>query len=141
MTGLRSPEHRRPAWRLAIAAAMLACSALAPAATAAVPGALTRLGEQAVTRFERQLEPSPINVTIDGWAEREAGVIERAQLRRVFAAAVQALIAQAGDADASADRLVEIPNALVELARPNAAPRHPHWRFTLQTVSNRSSRF
>lgn len=117
MTHPHATEHRRPAGRLVIAAALLACSALARSAVAPVPGALTRLGGQAIDTFERQLEPAPVQVTLEGWAEREAGVIERAQMRRVFAAAVQALIAQAGDAGANADRVFEIRHALDELAR------------------------
>lgn len=107
----------RGRWRVAVAALLLAAFTVAEAAPAEVPDALTRLGAQAIEAFDRQLNPLPVHITIDDWADREAGVIERAQLRRVYVAAVAALIAQAAGADPASEQVGAIRDALNELAR------------------------
>jgi len=100
------------------AASLVALGLLvAPALAADPPAALTRLGAQAIESFDRQLDPPPIRITIADWPEREAGVLERAQLHRLYAAAVQALMALAADAGADADRLFALRAALDDLAR------------------------
>jgi len=104
--------------RCLCAASLLALwSFVTPALATEPPAALTRLGAQAIESFDRQLDPPPIRVTITDWPEREAGALERAQLRRLYAAAVQALLAHAVDAGADADRLFEVRAALDDLAR------------------------
>ena len=110
-------RHMLPPWRIAVAVLLLAWSALAEAAPAEAPDSLTRLGSQAIESFDRQLDPLPVRITMDDWSDREAGVIERAQMRRVYVAAVKALIAQAAGAGAGSDLVFDVRNALDELAR------------------------
>jgi hypothetical protein len=100
----------------------LACMPCTATSGADLPGALTRLRVQAVAAFDAQLDPPPVRITIDNWAEREAGVIERAQLRRVHVAAVDALLAHAATAVGKPEVLSEVREALNELVRHGRSP-------------------
>ena len=100
----------------------LACALTACATRAELPAALTRLSALAVAALDAQLDPPPARITLSDWAEREAGVIERAQMRRVYVAAVDALLAQAAAADGKAEIVTEVRDALNELARRGNSP-------------------
>lgn len=110
-------------WQRALRAVVcLACALATGAAQARLPAALSRLSLQAVAAFDAQLEPPPVRITIDNWAEREAGLIERAQMRRVYVAAVDALLAHAGAAGGKPEVIAEVRDALNELARHGKSP-------------------